>query len=276
MDFKRAEGIIQSYKQGEVHCASNENLWKARKIVDNAVHPDTGETIPPPFRMSGFVPFGTPVIVGMLLASTPGQNVFWQWVNQSHNAAINFFNANKTAPVSPADVATSYVVATGSAVSVCLALDKLVLQLKKPTLVRFVPFVAVATANVINVCMMRRKELEHGISVFDQSGNALGESVVAAKKALLETSISRVVLPVPILVISPLVMLSAEKVFPWVKSNPRVRIPVQAAIVSCTFLFGLPFSLSLFRDRGEIEVSNLEPNIQNRTTFQHAYYNKGL
>ena len=31
--------------------------------------------------MSAFVPVNTPVTVGMLLAKTPAQNVFWQWVN---------------------------------------------------------------------------------------------------------------------------------------------------------------------------------------------------
>jgi hypothetical protein len=28
-------------------------LWEAQRIVDAAIHPDTGDVIPRPFRMSG-------------------------------------------------------------------------------------------------------------------------------------------------------------------------------------------------------------------------------
>ena len=31
------------------------SLWESKRIVDGAVHPDTGEFIPRPFRMSGYV-----------------------------------------------------------------------------------------------------------------------------------------------------------------------------------------------------------------------------
>ena len=59
------------------------------------IHPDTGGKIPMPFRVSGFVPFGTPIVVGLLL---PNQTLFataaWQWINQTHNACINYCNRN--------------------------------------------------------------------------------------------------------------------------------------------------------------------------------------
>jgi len=61
------------------------------------IHPDTGEKIPMPFRMSGFVPFGTPIVVGLLLPSqTLASTTFWQWLNQSHNACVNYCNRNAT------------------------------------------------------------------------------------------------------------------------------------------------------------------------------------
>ena len=50
-----------------------------------------------PFRMSGFVPFGTPIVVGLLLPSqTLASTTFWQWLNQSHNACVNYCNRNAT------------------------------------------------------------------------------------------------------------------------------------------------------------------------------------
>lgn len=59
------------------------------------LHPDTGEKILMPFRMSGYVPFGVPMVVGILLPN-PGWAtiVFWQWINQSHNACVNYANRN--------------------------------------------------------------------------------------------------------------------------------------------------------------------------------------
>lgn len=36
-------------------------MWNAQTLVQSAVHPDTGEIIPKPFRMSGYVPFNLPV-----------------------------------------------------------------------------------------------------------------------------------------------------------------------------------------------------------------------
>jgi hypothetical protein len=103
----------------------------------------------------------------MLLAQGPLQNAFWQWMNQAHNASVNYFNANKTAQSSTKETALSFAVATSSAVAICLGMDKVVQRMRVPVLARFVPFIAVATANTLNISTMRRKELSDGIAVFD-------------------------------------------------------------------------------------------------------------
>jgi hypothetical protein len=144
-----------------------QRLWLARKVVEAQVHPETDQVIPPPFRMSGFVPFGTPIIVGMLMAGTnPWANVFWQWLNQSHNAAVNFANRNASAKVTNTDLAVSYGVAVGTAVGIKLTADRVVQRLQMPALGRFAPFLAVASANVVNVGMMRKGELTQGMYIY--------------------------------------------------------------------------------------------------------------
>ena len=66
-------------------------------ILKAIIHPDTGQKIFMPFRMSGFVPFGTPICVGLLLPNqTFLSTTFWQWLNQSHNAGVNYSNRNAT------------------------------------------------------------------------------------------------------------------------------------------------------------------------------------
>jgi hypothetical protein len=47
-------------------------LWRAKKIVDSTLHPDTGEPVFLPFRMSCFVLSNLVVTAGML---TPGLGV---------------------------------------------------------------------------------------------------------------------------------------------------------------------------------------------------------
>ncbi|KAL9982438.1 hypothetical protein ACROYT_G004478 [Oculina patagonica] len=74
---------------------TDRKLWEARKIKEAIIHPDTGRKVLMPFRMSGYVPFGTVTVVGMLLPAPSLRTViFWQWMNQSHNAAVNYSNRN--------------------------------------------------------------------------------------------------------------------------------------------------------------------------------------
>ena len=47
--------------------------------------------------MSGYVPFNSPILAGLLMPNpTLVQTVFWQWLNQSHNACVNYANRNAT------------------------------------------------------------------------------------------------------------------------------------------------------------------------------------
>ena len=60
----------------------------------------------------------------------------------------------------------------------------LLLLQRLPSLVgRFVPFVAVAAANCVNIPLMRQNELESGIPIFDQDDNRLGTSQVSSIEA---------------------------------------------------------------------------------------------
>ncbi len=87
--------------------AEEEGLWKAKTVVDSTLHPDTGEPIFLPFRMSCFVPTNMAVVAGMLKGGTTTTKgiVAWQWINQSVNVGFNYFNANKSAPMNWSETA---------------------------------------------------------------------------------------------------------------------------------------------------------------------------
>uniref|UniRef100_A0A8C2T7T7 Sideroflexin 5 n=1 Tax=Coturnix japonica TaxID=93934 RepID=A0A8C2T7T7_COTJA len=246
------------------------------------IHPDTNETIFMPFRMSGYIPFGTPIVVGLLLPNqTIASTVFWQWLNQSHNACVNYANRNATKPSPTSKFIQGYLGAVISAVSIAVGLNVLVQRANKFTpatrllIQRFVPFPAVASANICNVVLMRHTELEEGIDVLDNNGNIVGSSRIAAKHALLETALTRVVLPMPILVLPPIIMSILEKTS-LLRSRPRMVLPVQSLVCLAAFGLALPLAISLFPQMSEIETSRLEPEIAMATPSKTVIYNKGL
>ena len=56
-----------------------------------------------------------------------------------------------------------------------------------PLIGRFVPFVAVAVANAINIPLMRQRELRYGIPVVDEEDERLGMSKVDRGKIYMHT-----------------------------------------------------------------------------------------
>ncbi|KAF3354269.1 Pectinesterase [Verticillium dahliae VDG1] len=96
----RAKALLTDYKEGKIQHMTPE-LWQAKKIVDSTLHPDTGEAVFLPFRMSSFVLSNLIVTAGMLQPGLGnGGTIAWQVVNQSLNVAINSANANKSSPLS--------------------------------------------------------------------------------------------------------------------------------------------------------------------------------
>ncbi|KAG1962610.1 sideroflexin-5b isoform X2 [Pimephales promelas] len=189
--LKECIKLLDDFKQGNLPSGiTDHQLWEAQKVKQAIIHPDTGEKIFMPFRMSGYVPFGTPIVVGLLLPNqTLASTVFWQWLNQSHNACVNFANRNATKPTPTSKFFQGYLGAVTSAVSIAVGLNVLIQKSSKfnPAtrllIQRFIPFPAVASANICNVALMRHNELSEGIDVLDSNGNVVGSSRIAAKHA---------------------------------------------------------------------------------------------
>ncbi|KAM6441168.1 sideroflexin-5 isoform 6-T6 [Liasis olivaceus] len=204
-----------------------------------------------------------------------------EWLNQSHNACVNYANRNATKPSPTSKFIQGYLGAVVSAVSIAVGLNVLIQRANQFSpatrllIQRFVPFPAVASANICNVVLMRHTELEEGIDVLDGEGNVVGSSRIAARHALLETALTRVVLPMPILVLPPIIMSLLEKTA-FLRSRPRMLLPVQSLVCLAAFGLALPLAISLFPQMSEIETVRLEPEIAQATTSLTVIYNKGL
>ena len=90
-EVRQAQELLSQADAYRDDRSMDRTLWEARRVVDGALHPDTGEIIPPPFRMSGYVPFNGPICVAMVASTSTMPLLFWSWVNQSQNALVNYY-----------------------------------------------------------------------------------------------------------------------------------------------------------------------------------------
>jgi hypothetical protein len=274
---------------------------------------DTGEPVFLPFRMSCFVLSNLVVTAGML---QPGLGtagiVGWQIANQSLNVAINSANANKSSPMTWAELGKSYAVAVTASCSVALGLNAAVPRLKvsdgtRNVLKRLVPFAAVATAGALNAYLMRRGEIQTGIDVrpvlseaeklrLKEEGKSesdipsLGRSKIAAKIAVYETAASRVFNNSPIMILPALALYhiqSKQKWYAellqkeWVKARPAIAkavpIGINLGLITVTSFAALPLALAVFPQKQEISADSLEPEFHGKGGLNgKVIFNRGL
>jgi tricarboxylate carrier len=286
-DVENAKRLISQYRNGEVQQMTPE-LWRAKKVLDSTLHPDTGKPVLLPLRMSSYVLSNLVVTVGML---TPGLGVagtlFWQIANQSLNVAVNTANANKSHPLTTTQLLVNYALAVTGSCSVALGLNAVVPRLKslapttKAVLGRLVPFAAVVSAGMVNVGLMRSEEIRKGISVFEHgTANVVGNSKTAAKYAVGETAASRVINAAPIMVLPALALYRLQH-GPLRGKSSLVVAAANLGLITVTSFAVLPFALAVFPQKQEISVSKLEPELQNIKSekgqlIESVWFNRGI
>ncbi|SPO27583.1 related to Probable mitochondrial transport protein fsf1 [Ustilago trichophora] len=299
-ELKSAQELVKSYEAkfpanrttGTFFVPRSEaqKFWKAKQLVDSSVHPDTGEVILLPFRMAAFVPTNLLVVGGMLMPNpTLASIVFWQWINQSLNVAVNYSNANKSVPMNMKEVGLAYAAATTSAVGIAVGMSRGVPKLKvspgvKGVLTSLVPFVSVASAGIVNISCMRWKEIKDGVGVYirDQEGNRhyIGDSSKAGQRAVAMTAASRVLTNIPTLILPPLALkfLQRAKVIP---ASGALTRAVDLTLIGTSLLVFLPPAIATFPQVARINPNKLEPKFHHLTDQQvnpitEVEFNKGL
>ncbi|BGP25572.1 Sideroflexin FSF1 [Rhodotorula toruloides] len=275
-DLKNAQRLLKEYQEGT---GDGRKAWghedqygvrKAKQLVDSSIHPDTGEPVPLPFRLSAFVPTNLVIVAGMLAPNPSLKSViFWQWANQSLNAA--------------------YAAATLASCSIAVGLSQLVPRLRvspsaRALLSKLVPFAAVASAGCVNIGLMRWKEMRDGISVFKPSdpktgrpsSEELGKSSIAGAYAVGQTAASRVLTNIPTLILPPILMTLLEKRGVFNRANGRrLNTVTHIGLIGLSLLVFLPPAIAAFPSRASISPKKLEERFH-EVPFEQVEFNKGL
>jgi len=278
-DLKKSQAIIEQYKATgkKPDGMSDEEMWNHRKNVDVSIHPVTGEELLKVGRMSAFVPMNVPLCAFMLMANSPAQVVFTQWLNQTYNVVNNYVNRSG-ATVDYGPLMQSYALAVTASCGIALGAKKLIAAVPALSVAGpFVPYLAVISAGSANVSFTRMEEWRgKGISVCDADGNDLGMSLKAGQLGVLQTVVTRsCFLPVAPMVLPVLGMK--------LLNPPAGAASVVAELVLITVCISgmLPVALSILPATMEISTSSLEPQFQNLkdskgNPITTVYANKGL
>ncbi|CAM9450950.1 unnamed protein product [Pylaiella littoralis] len=292
-EAKAAERLLKQHELGEAPTGTTDaDLWHARRVLESALHPDTGERIFPLFRFSAFVPVNmvivTATITPAVISSFPATALI-HFMNQTYNAAINYANRNASNPIPQARLAEGY----GGAVATSLSIGMLATALTKKVaraggagspaaaVIRStLPFLAVSFAGASNVVLMRRNELTTGVDVYDDEGKDLGKSVEAGKVGLMKCAAARLIWNVPVMMFPPIIMSRLEKLR-VVSSSPRLRMACETAVVTTCLLGAVSPALAFFPQRDSLSVDTLESKFSGLVDsagrpITRIWYNKGL
>ena len=133
---------------------------------------------------------------------------------------------------------------------------------------------------MVNTAVIRAPELETGVSVVDAGGVEVGVSKIAARRAILDTCVTRVVLPAGNFIVTPLVFLALEKLTPLgrlIARRPGLGLPAQVATTVACFAAVVPGAVALYPPVVSVDAASLEPEIAARVPPGAVLrYNKGV
>mmetsp|Transcript_37609 Transcript_37609/g.81198 ORF Transcript_37609/g.81198 Transcript_37609/m.81198 type:complete len:475 (-) Transcript_37609:27-1451(-) len=275
----------------------NRLLWEAKRIADSALHPETQEWIPRPFRMSGYLPFNGPICIAMISVSSTVPLLFWSWMNQSQNALINYFNGPKSANseydeeeleratsdnIVDGALFESYATAVAAALVVAFGLATYVQSNysgeEATELLRFISFPSAVIASSLNCYIIRNPEIGTGVPLLNKDAENVfpGEtSSVAAARGVYSTTASRAILQMPTYFIPPLILETVVPLKHFLSDNPLMVVPITTFLLLISFGIGLPCAVGIFPQVSSIKADEVEEKFRG-LGYTEFYYNKGL
>lgn len=287
-----AQKLVDDVNKGRVALDSammRSEHQRATRLLDSIVHPETKQPIWMPCRFSAFLPMNMVILLGMLHPSmqTPMRSMFWQLSNQTYNVGVNYCNGSASGEMTPGKLFGAYAVAVVSSCGTAYGLNRwrVALGPRCPNALGIaIPFVAVALANIANVGVIRSPDLVEGVVVYDkETGERVGKSPAAGRQAVAQVAVSRVLVPIPLMLFPPVIMswLTAPTKG-WLYKRPAMHLPVQIGILLVMLRLALPLCIAVFPQDSEMDAKRLEPNLREWRSSSGAAlsstvtFNKGL
>uniref|UniRef100_A0A1Q3G4N5 Sidoreflexin n=1 Tax=Culex tarsalis TaxID=7177 RepID=A0A1Q3G4N5_CULTA len=274
-----AKQIIIGIRNGQTSSIPENEINQAKQLFASAFHPDSGDLQNLFGRMSFQMPGGM-LITGAMLQwyRTNTAVIFWQWVNQSFNALVNYTNRNANSTLTTTQLLISYVSATSAALVAAVGYKKYLSKSASPLLQRYAPFVAVAVANCINIPLMRQNEILYGIDIHDEEGKHVGKSRLAAIKGICQVVVSRIVMCAPGMLVLPMIMESLET-FKTFRRVSFLHGPFQVVAVGCFLTVMVPTACALFPQTASMDTNTMkvfEPKFYDQLTKNENIPQKNL
>lgn len=206
-------------------------------------------------------------------ASIPSENISKQEAEENENKA----NMN---------LAKSYATAVSAALFVAFGVSQFIIRKypgdKGKKLLQFVALPSSCIASSSNAYIMRSPEIGTGISLVDADGKEVGppgaRSKIAAKKAVQETVMSRIILQFPVFFVPP-VLLAIPPFSTIAATSSVASLSVMAFLTTVAFGLGLPGAVAYFPQTGVLTADEVEPEFKEaalKSPTKSLYYNKGL
>ncbi|XP_024942545.1 sideroflexin-2 isoform X2 [Cephus cinctus] len=232
--LKAAKKLCEDYKaKKEAKDTTRDEIIYAKKLRDSSFHPDNGELMNVLGRMSSQFPANVFITTGMLAFYKSAAAVIgWQFLNQSFNALVNYTNRN--AQIDQEDdvrvIKEAFIFAAVSSCATAL-ISRRILSRRGPVVSRWAPFLAVVVGNMVNLPIMRQREIIRGIPISpkDQESMAIMNSKIASIKAISECVICRIVMAAPGMILIPVIM-NRIKPYCFYQLRPWIRFPVEISL----------------------------------------------
>ncbi|XP_025270091.1 sideroflexin-2 [Camponotus floridanus] len=265
-----------------------EDIIYAKKLRDSAFHPDNGEFMHVIGRMSFQLPSSVALTAAMLTFYKSAYGVIaCQLVNQGFNAFVNYTNRNAmNEDPQDTNVIQAFILATAASCAAALGFRKLYSG-RGTLFARFVPFCAVAAGNIVNLPIMRQREIMQGIPIFIKNENevCIMKSQVAAVKGISECIFTRIIMAAPGMLMIPIITQRMQP-YCFYQLRPWIAFPVEIGLCALSLLIMIPSALAIFPQKNSMKPELLKIYPEEYEIFREkmgqrkytdfVYYNKGL
>ncbi|XP_012056932.1 PREDICTED: sideroflexin-1-like [Atta cephalotes] len=285
-----AKKLCEDYKaRKEPEGLQRKDIIYAKKLRDSAFHPDNGEFMHVIGRMSFQLPASVALTTAMLTFYKSAFSVITcQLVNQGFNAFVNYTNRNAMSddPQDTNIIQQAFILATAASCAAALGFRKLFAG-RGTLFARFVPFYAVAVGNMINLPIMRQREITRGIPIFTKNGEEvyIMKTQVAAVKGISECILTRIIMAAPGMLMVPVITQRMQS-YRFYKLRPWITVPVEIGLCILCLLVMIPSALAIFPQKNSMKPELLKIYPEEYKIFREkmgqrkhpdkVYYNKGL